>query len=398
MKRRASLIALATATAAGALTLTLATRAQTPDPAPAAAPVPVPATAAPTAAPITAPPTAPPTAPAKFPADEARLRATINALAEPKLLGRLVGSPGERDAAALVEKGFSEAGLTAPMATMTRPFPAPACLQAKPLGTGSMWGLRVRPGVACAGGESRNVLAEIRGAPGQEAILVGAHIDHLGAAADAQGKPLIFRGAEDNATGVAAMLEVARTLGAARKAPPKRTIYFVGFGGEEAGMLGSRAFVQTELPKLEPVRLMVNLDMVGLPVGSGQMYSLLLPPNAVGTVGTETRPALQSLVDAACRAHGLVALSGRNVPGIGDGIWKRTYGRGDGFSFEKARIPHVFFGDAEPSQYHTAADVPEKIDFPRLKARTEMIADLVWNAANQEEPLPAFTALPRPGR
>lgn len=399
MKRLALHVALASGGAL-ALASTLASHAETPSSAPAPAPstapmsatTSAPATAAPTNAPVAAPPTVPPS----FPADEARLRATVTALADPKLLGRMMGSPGERDAGKLVEKGFTDAGLTAPLVTMIRPFPVPSCVEARRLGTGSMWGLRRRPGADCPPAESVNVLAAIRGASGQDAILVGAHIDHLGTATDAEGKPLVFRGAEDNASGVAAMLEIARTLGAHSK--PKRTIYFVGFGSEEAGMLGSRALVATDLPKLEPVRLMVNLDMVGLRVGAEQPYSLLLPPNAVGTVGTETRPALQALVDAACRAHGLMPLSGRYVPGIGDGIWKRSYGRGDGFIFEKVRVPHVFFGDAEPRQYHTADDVPEKLDFPRLKARTEMIADLVWNAANQTEPLPAFTPLPLPGR
>lgn len=393
MNRLASHMAHASGGAV-ALVLTLATHAQTPTSAPA--PASAPATAAPTAAPTNAPVTAPPTAPPSFPADEARLRATVTTLADPGLRGRMMGSPGERDAAMIVEKGFNEAGLTAPLVTMIRPFPVPSCVEARRLGTGSMWGLRRRPGADCPPAESRNILATIRGAPGQGAVLVGAHIDHLGTAKDERGDEVVFRGAEDNASGVAAMLEIARALGAQRK--PSRTIYFVGFGGEEAGMMGSRAFVAIDLPKLEPVRLMVNLDMVGLPVGAGQPYSLLVPPNAVGTVGTETRPALQALVDAACRAHGLMPLSGRNVPGVGDGIWRRTYGRGDGFTFEKVRVPHVFFGDAEPRQYHTADDVPEKLDFPRLKARTEMIAALVWNAANQVEPLPAFTPLPLPGR
>ncbi|MDQ3800448.1 MAG: M20/M25/M40 family metallo-hydrolase, partial [Acidobacteriota bacterium] len=97
-----------------------------------------------------------------------------------------------------------------------------------------------------------------------EAIVVGAHYDHLGKGGMgslAANSRAIHHGADDNASGVAAMLELARRLAAEKK--NKRTIIFVAFGGEEEGLLGSRFYTDNPAFPLDKTAAMINLDMVG---------------------------------------------------------------------------------------------------------------------------------------
>src|SRR5205823_12528808 len=115
-----------------------------------------------------------------------------------------------------------------------------------------------------------SVIGVIRaGAPSRESlppgvIVVGAHLDHLGMGGGWNALDpkvhAVHNGADDNASGVAALLEVARTLGAKRK-ELARDVYFVAFSGEEEGDLGSDYFVK-HLPA-QPVVAMINMDMVG---------------------------------------------------------------------------------------------------------------------------------------
>ncbi|MFH1863059.1 MAG: M20/M25/M40 family metallo-hydrolase, partial [bacterium] len=106
-----------------------------------------------------------------------------------------------------------------------------------------------------------NVLAYLPGADptlAHEIVLVGAHMDHLGV--DAIGR--IYNGAEDNASGTALMLELARTL-AQDPIRPRRSVYFCAFAGEELGLVGSEEFVQNSPLLLDSVIAMINMDMVG---------------------------------------------------------------------------------------------------------------------------------------
>ncbi|MFH1736117.1 MAG: M20/M25/M40 family metallo-hydrolase, partial [bacterium] len=108
---------------------------------------------------------------------------------------------------------------------------------------------------------TRNVLAKIPGTDpdlAHEIVLVGAHMDHLGV--DAAGR--IYNGAEDNASGTALLMELARTL-IERGEQPKRSVYFCAFAAEELGLMGSEAFVNNPPIPLDSVVAMINMDMVG---------------------------------------------------------------------------------------------------------------------------------------
>src|SRR5439155_15350473 len=114
---------------------------------------------------------------------------------------------------------------------------------------------------------TQNIVALLPGrdpALGGQIIVIGAHIDHLGrstvGALDPEAGNAIRNGADDNASGTAAVMEIARILSVN---PPKRSIVFANFSGEELGLLGSQWFVSHPVVPLDHVVAMINFDMVG---------------------------------------------------------------------------------------------------------------------------------------
>src|SRR5687767_7538157 len=177
--------------------------------------------------------------------------AAVRYLADDALQGRLAGSPGERCAGDYIAARFRALGL-------------------KPGGTGRTF-FQTLPVASTvnphAGSTGRNVIALLPGSNPQvrdEWIIIGAHYDHLGHGEYGSAEPnhgnAVHNGADDNASGVAVMLEVARRL--ATRAPA-RSVAFVAFTGEEAGLLGSRYLVDNPTFPLSRAKAMINLDMVG---------------------------------------------------------------------------------------------------------------------------------------
>ncbi len=108
--------------------------------------------------------------------------------------------------------------------------------------------------------ETYNVLGLMQGKDSilkNEVIVLGAHYDHLGMKGDS-----IYHGADDNASGVAALLEIAEKVKAHEK-DLKRSVIFIAFGAEEQGLLGSQFFIENPIVPIEQIKLMINMDMVG---------------------------------------------------------------------------------------------------------------------------------------
>jgi Tol biopolymer transport system component len=172
------------------------------------------------------------------------------------------------------------------------------------------------------------------------AVVLGAHYDHLGMGGEgslAPGVSAPHLGADDNASGVAALLEATRQLQAAR-ATLRRDVYIVAFSAEEAGVLGSSAFVEALPPGLEPgaIVAMINMDMVGR-----------LRGNTLAVLGGESAAEWGELVEPTCRAAGVrCSLSGSG------------YGPSDHTPFYAAGAPvlHLFTGNH--GEYHTPRDAP----------------------------------------
>src|SRR5688500_1623832 len=178
-----------------------------------------------------------------------RILTDVRFLADDAQEGRGIGTAGLTRAGAYIRASFERAGLQASFQDFTIPRDAPAVLHTSLGGSATRNVVGVIPGVAPA----------LKG----EVVVIGAHYDHLGrggfGALDTTSA--VHNGADDNASGTAALLEIGRILAGRR---PGRTVVLVAFSGEELGTLGSSYFVQHALPQpIDSLYAMLNLDMVG---------------------------------------------------------------------------------------------------------------------------------------
>lgn len=218
----------------------------------------------------------------------------------------------------------------------------------------------------------RNLAALLPGAdPARsDVIILSAHYDHLGVRGGR-----LFPGADDNATAVAMVLEIARLL-AERPEPPARGILFVFFDLEENGLLGSQHFVREPPVPLDRVGLFVTADMLGRSLAGVGGDSLFV-------MGTEHAPGLRPWIFEA--ADGLpleVGVVGADLLVID---------RSDYGPFRWRSVPFLFFSTGESPVYHTPQDVPETIDYAKLSASTTLIDRIIRRAASAED-LPVWTS------
>jgi Tol biopolymer transport system component len=220
-----------------------------------------------------------------------------------------------------------------------------------------------------------NVVAKRRGSTSAGAVIVGAHLDHLGFGGSnslAPDSTAAHLGADDNASGVAAVLEVARTLSASPE-PLSRDVVFVAFSGEEAGVLGSSALVAAKPAWLEGAWAMLNLDMVGR-----------LRMNELAVLGAESAPEWKALVETACQAARV------SCAASGDG-----YGPSDHISFYSAGVPVLHFFTGAHGDYHKPSDVPEKLNAIGAAKVADVVGSLV--RASKDATL-TYTKFPAPVR
>lgn len=193
----------------------------------------------------------------------------------------------------------------------------------------------------------RNVVGVLPGADPtrtNEALVVGAHYDHLGLggrdslAENAIGQ--IHNGADDNASGTAAVLEIARAASQTRAAFP-RTVVFIAFAGEELGLLGSAYYVNHPAVPLEQTVAMINLDMVGRPGGR------------ILVSGLDSSPSLEGDLTAAAAGSPIAVKSFKEGAGVG---------ASDDTSFILRRIPSIGFFSGFHADYHRPTDDIAKID------------------------------------
>ncbi len=226
--------------------------------------------------------------------------------------------------------------------------------------------------------EVRNVVGTIAGSDpslAREAVVVGAHYDHLGLggrhsmAPDSTGQ--VHNGADDNASGTAALLEIAHALGSAA-AKPERTIVFAAFAGEELGLLGSAWYVDHPVLPLEATIAMVNLDMIGRPAGR------------VLVSGVESAPSLDADVKAASKGRKVGLKSFREGAGVGTS---------DDTSFLLRKVPAIGFFSGFHADYHRPSDDSEKIDVAGAAEVTRIALSLVERIASRAE-RPVFVEPP----
>ena len=197
----------------------------------------------------------------------------------------------------------------------------------------------------------------------KELIVLGVHFDHLGTR---NGE--VFRGADDNATGTAMMLEVARQF-SVMKQRPKRSVVFVGFDMEEQMLWGSRWFVAHPPWPIENVKLFITADMIGRSLGD-------LPLPTVFVMGSEHAPQLKTTLNEIGSPRGLeVARLGIDLIGV----------RSDYGPFWGEKVPFLFFSTGEHPDYHSPRDVPDKINFDKVAGVSSLVLKIIHSAANAEQ-------------
>lgn len=231
-----------------------------------------------------------------------------------------------------------------------------------------------------------------------EAIVIGAHYDHLGLGGEGSLAPRegdIHHGADDNASGVAGMLELARLL-SSQNPRPRRTIVFIAFSGEEEGLIGSNYYVNHPVVPLANTVAMINMDMIGRlkdkklivgGVGTAQEWrSMIDTGNTVQSAtvslnATGTGSANVSL--NAPRMPIVVGANGKPVVTLDPArqflltLSEDGYGPSDHQSFYAKQVPVLFFWTGTHEDYHKPSDTADKINYEGEARIVSFVRDLV---------------------
>jgi hypothetical protein len=284
-----------------------------------------------------------------------------------------------RDAAGEI---LGAGGIKLPAADDSAKNPAP--------GAGDLAGIEVqiKTDVIKIESKTSNVVGLIKGSdPGlaSEYVIIGAHYDHLGLggpeslAQNPYGQ--IHHGADDNASGTAAVLELGRVL-ASHRDQLKRSIIMASFSGEEEGLLGSAAYAKNPPVPLSSTVAMINMDMIGR-----------LRSNMLMVSGTATSPTWKPLLEELNRQDGQGTATGGNGAAatrfklaLGDD----GYGPSDHQSFYVRDIPVLFFFTGSHDDYHKPSDTADKINAEGIKQVAELVREVAIRVADEPARI-AFT-------
>lgn len=284
--------------------------------------------------------------------DRAQLMKDLRWLADPALEGRLTGSPGGVKARAWVEAQFAAIGATpAGTSGYVQPF---AFTRSSVKG----FFLPGRP-FRTTYQDAANVIGRIDGtAANARLVVVSAHYDHVGVVAGT-----VYPGADDNASGVAVLLAVARQL---RAAPPRHPILLVAFDAEEFGLRGAEALVGSALLPVARVALNINLDMVSRN-----------DANAIFASGTSYTPALTPILAQVQQRSAVRILFGHDRPIARAGSVDDWTDQSDHGVFHRAGVPFVYFGVEDHDDYHQPTDTADKVNPQFFGDVADMIVEAV---------------------
>jgi hypothetical protein len=242
----------------------------------------------------------------------------------------------------------------------------------------------------------RNVVALLEGSDPQlknEWVLVTAHYDHNGADATQ-----IFNGADDNGSGVVALIEIAEAYALAAKEGrrPKRSILFASWNSEERGLLGAWAYTEQPLAPLNTIAAVLNMDMIGrneeIPIGGGPRFAGLevqtaeSNSNALNLMAFSKVPDITAVVD---RANGGIGLELKKRY---DNNSSNLLRRSDQWPFLQRGVPAMGFITGLHPDYHTQYDRPEKINYVKMEKITRLVHQVSWEIANADaKPRPPST-------
>ncbi|MDX1316860.1 MAG: M28 family metallopeptidase [Xanthomarina gelatinilytica] len=226
--------------------------------------------------------------------------------------------------------------------------------------------------------ETENVVAYIEGIEKPEEVLViSAHYDHLGIEDDQ-----IYYGADDDGSGTVALMEMAQAFKMAAKDGfgPKRSILFLHLTAEEIGLQGSRFYTENPIFQLSNTIANLNIDMIGRVDAPHENNS-----NYLYLIGTDRlSKELHLLSEKVNETFFNLDIDYR----FNDEDDKnRYYYRSDHYNFALHNIPVIFYFNGEHEDYHQPTDTPDKINYPLLEKRTQLIFATAWQLANRENRL-----------
>ena len=213
----------------------------------------------------------------------------------------------------------------------------------------------------------RNVLGMIPGKNTKEYVIVGAHFDHLGIDPVLDGDQ-IYNGADDNASGVSAVLQIARAFLASGQ-QPERNVIFAFWDGEEKGLLGSKYFVQT-CPFLSQIKGYLNFDMIGRNNKPQQ-------PKQVVYFYTAAHPVFGDWLKEDIRKYSLQLEPDYRA-------WENPIGGSDNGSFAKVGIPIIWYHTDGHPDYHQPSDHADRLNWDKVVEITKASFLNMWKMANEK--------------
>jgi hypothetical protein len=284
--------------------------------------------------------------------EEKNIKAHIKILSDDAMQGRQTGSAGERMALSYIEKEFK-------------------ALKLQPKGESNSFeqAFPFKSGVHGTGteGKAHNVVAYLDN-KADKIIIIGAHYDHLGlgengSSLDANPQGKIHNGADDNASGVAGVLELARYF-SKNKITEKSNFLFICFSGEELGLYGSKYFTEHPTVDLSKVNYMINMDMIG---------RLNPTTKSISVSGSGTSPVWETTL--------------KNITGTQLSIKTDSAGVGpsDHTSFYLKNLPVLHFFTGSHSDYHKPSDDWDKINYAGEKEVLELIVALIEKLDNEPQ-------------
>lgn len=284
---------------------------------------------------------------------ENKIKEDVSFLADDKLEGRETGTKGEQDAAAYIVKRFKEIGL---QPKGTKEFLQEFTFKPK---TDPHQEVKYSSTNTDSTITGTNVLGYINN-NANKTIVIGAHYDHLGFGAEGslyRGEAkTIHNGADDNASGVAVMLNLASKL---KQANTGNNYLFMAFSGEELGLLGSNYFVKNTTIHLDSINYMLNMDMVGR----------LKTDSTLAVYGVGTSPIFKQVINASNIKFKII----EKESGIGPS---------DHTSFYLIDIPVLHFFTGQHEDYHKPSDDSGLLNYEGMEAISNYIFDIITDLDN----------------
>ncbi|HET8861144.1 M20/M25/M40 family metallo-hydrolase [Marivirga sp.] len=273
--------------------------------------------------------------------DSTKVMNDLYLLASDSLQGRKTNTAGNEMARNYIIERLQKLGVSAYVQDYTQPF---------------TFGVDTIPAV--------NILGFVEGFSGKHFIVISAHYDHVGMKDSTE----IYNGADDNASGVAALLSLAEYF---RDNQPENNLLFAFFDAEEMGLQGAKHFMQSVVMDTSRIKMNVNLDMVSRG-DKNELYA----------VGTYFTPFLKPLITEASKDKSIKLLFGRDDP-MKKPNWVTA---SDHAPFHKAEIPFIYFGVDDHADYHKTTDTVDKINPNFYLEAIHLIKDAIENFdANLDE-------------